>query len=50
MTENDSRPVGFLGKLRNMRVLTWILIIGLLALTIGGSTILFLIEVANSSK
>jgi hypothetical protein len=50
MTENDSRPVGFLGKLRNMRVLTWILIIGLLALTIGGSTILFLIELANSRK
>lgn len=50
MTENDSRPVGFLGKLRNMRVLTWVLIIGLLALTIGGSTILFLIELASSGK
>jgi hypothetical protein len=39
----DSRPVGFLGKLRNAKVLTWVLIIGLLALTVGGTTIAFLI-------
>lgn len=41
--DDDSRPVGFLGKLRNAKVLTWVLIIGLLALTIGGSTIALLI-------
>jgi hypothetical protein len=38
--------VGFLGKLRNARVLTWVLIIGLLALTVGGATIVFLVQLA----
>jgi hypothetical protein len=50
MTENDSRPVGFLGKLRNMKVLTWVLIVGLLALTIGGSAILFILQLLSPNK
>ncbi len=44
----DSRPVGFLGKLRSMKGLTWVLIIALLALTIGGSTILVLLGLIGS--
>lgn len=44
MTDDDydSRPVGLFGRLRNAKVLTWVLIIGILALTIGGSAIFFL--------
>ncbi len=37
----DARPVGLLGWLRNRKTLTWIVIIGLLALTVGGSAIIF---------
>lgn len=47
MTDDDDyRPVGFLGKLRNARVLTWVLIIGLIALTVGGASIVFLVQLA----
>lgn len=44
MTEDDedTSPVGFLGRLRNFKALTWVLIIGLLALTVGGTTIFVL--------
>ena len=44
MTDDDDydrRPVGFLGWLRNRKALTWIVIIGLVALTLGGTAILF---------
>lgn len=44
MSDDDTRPVGFLGKLRNQKVLTWVLLIGLVALTVGGGTIIFLIQ------
>ena len=39
----DSRPVGFLGKLRNAKVLTWVVIVSLLVLTLGGTLIGFLV-------
>ena len=40
----DTNPVGLFGRLRNMKALTWIVIIGLLALTIGGSAIIFFVQ------
>jgi hypothetical protein len=43
MTDEDfnDEPVGFLGKLRGLKVLTWLLIIGLIGITVGGTSILF---------
>ena len=38
------RPMGFLGKLRVMKGLTWALIIGVVALTVGVATLLFLFQ------
>jgi len=43
MSEHDDRPVGFLGRIRSMRVITWVLIVGLVALTLSGTTLLFLL-------
>lgn len=40
----DDRPVGFLGKLRNAKVLTWILIISLVVLVVGAGTIVTLFQ------
>ena len=40
----DNRPVGTMGKLRGMKVLTWVLIVSLLVLTLGGTIILFVIQ------
>lgn len=40
----DRRPVGFLGWLRNRKGLTWLVIIGLVLLTVGGSAILFFVQ------
>ena len=40
----ETNPVGVFGRLRNMKALTWIVIIGLLALTIGGTAILFIFQ------
>lgn len=37
--DNDSEPVGFLGRLRNRKVLTWVLIIALVVLAVGAGTI-----------
>jgi hypothetical protein len=34
----DSSPVGFLGKLRGKKTITWLLIIGLGLITVGGSS------------
>jgi hypothetical protein len=39
MTDDDDRPVTFLGRLRNQKVLTWVLIIGLVVLVVGAGTI-----------
>ncbi len=41
--DNNTEPVGFLGKLRGLKVITWLLIIGLVALTVGGTTLLFVL-------
>jgi hypothetical protein len=41
--DDDTGPVGFMGKLRGLKVITWLLIIGLVALTIGGTSILFIL-------
>lgn len=43
MTDRDDRPVGFLGRLRSMKAITWVLILGLVALTFGGTTLLFVL-------
>lgn len=38
----DRHPVGFFGKLRGLKALTWLLIVGLLALTVGAASLVFL--------
>ena len=43
MSDLDDRPVGFLGKLRSMKLITWVLIIGLVAITLSGTTLLFVL-------
>lgn len=43
MSDHDDRPVGFLGKLRSMKLITWVLIIGLVAITLSGTTLLFVL-------
>lgn len=48
--ENDTSPVGFLGRLRNMKAIAWVVIIGLVLLTIGASAILFFVQLAASSR
>jgi hypothetical protein len=40
MSDHDDRPVGFLGRLRTMKIITWALIIGLVAITLSGTTFL----------
>jgi hypothetical protein len=47
MNTRNSAPVGTMGKLRNMKGLTWVLIFALLALTLGGTIILFIVEYTN---
>lgn len=41
MTDHDDRPVGFLGRVRSMKIITWVLIIGLVGLTLSGTSLLF---------
>lgn len=43
MSDHDERPVGFMGRVRNMKVLTWLLIVGLVGLTVGGTSLLFIL-------
>jgi len=43
MSDYDDRPVGFMGRVRNMKLLTWVLIIGLVAATVSGATVLFVL-------
>ncbi|MDF1477476.1 hypothetical protein PYV02_00080 [Leifsonia sp. H3M29-4] len=45
--DDDDRPVGFLGRLRNMKAIAWIVIIGLVLLTVGASTILFILQLGR---
>lgn len=40
----DPRPVGFLGKLRNRKAITWVVIIALIVLTVGAGTIVAIIQ------
>ena len=40
----DSRPVGFLGKLRNRKAITCVVIIALIVLTVGAGTIVAIIQ------
>ena len=42
MTDDD-RPIGFLGRVRNAKVLTWVLIIGLVGVTASGTTLLVIL-------
>lgn len=39
MSDDDDQPVTFLGRLRNQKVLTWVLIVGLVVLVVGAGTI-----------
>lgn len=43
MSDHDERPVGFMGRVRTMKVLTWVLILGLIGLTVSGTTLLFVL-------
>jgi hypothetical protein len=43
MSDHDERPVGFMGRVRTMKLLTWVLILGLVGLTVGGTTLLFVL-------
>jgi hypothetical protein len=40
----DRNPVGFLGWLRNRKAIVWVVIIGLILLTVGGTTIVFFVQ------
>ncbi len=40
MSDDDNRPVGFLGRLRSAKALAWVLIVGLVAATASGLAIL----------
>lgn len=39
--EESNEPTGTLGRIRNMKVVAWVVIIGLVALTIGAVSFLF---------
>ena len=41
-------PVGFLGWLRNRKGLVWLVIIALIVLTVGASTIAFIVQAIAS--
>lgn len=43
MSDHDDRPVGFMGRVRTMKLVTWVLIIGLVGLTVSGTTLLFVL-------
>jgi len=43
MSDHDDSPVGFLGRLRSMKIITWVLILGLVGLTLSGTTLLFVL-------
>jgi len=42
--DEDNSPVGFLGRLRNKKVLAWVVIISVLVLTVGASTVAFIVQ------
>lgn len=39
--DENTEPTGTLGRIRNMKVVAWVVIIGLVALTIGAVSFLF---------
>lgn len=41
--DDDSKPTGTLGRLSGAKVIAWVVIIGLVALTIGAASFLFAI-------
>ena len=43
MSDDDTRPVGFLGKLRSAKAISWVLIIGLVGATASGATLLVIL-------
>lgn len=45
--DDDDRPVTFLGRLRNQKALTWILIIGVVVLAVGAGTVATIISALN---
>lgn len=42
--DEDTTPVGLFGRLRNAKGLTWLVIIALIVLTVGASTVLFIVQ------
>jgi hypothetical protein len=44
MANEDSSPVGFLGKLRDQKWLAWLTVGALLVLTLGGAIFLWVLE------
>ncbi|MDH6179839.1 hypothetical protein M2152_000021 [Microbacteriaceae bacterium SG_E_30_P1] len=42
--DDDTGPVGFLGRLRNGKVLAWVLIISLVVLAVGAGTIAAIVQ------
>lgn len=40
----DDEPVGFLGKLRNRKAITWVVVISLIVLTVGAGTIVAIVQ------
>ena len=42
--EYDDRPSGFIGRLGHARTLAWIVIIGLVALSVGAISVVFALQ------
>jgi hypothetical protein len=40
----DRNPVGFFGWLRNRKAIAWIVIIGLILLTVGGTAVVLFLQ------
>lgn len=41
--EDNNEPTGTLGRMRNMKVVAWVVIIGLVAITVGAASFLIAI-------
>lgn len=48
--DDDREPVGFLGRMRRRTWLVWLTIIGLVALTIGATTLVWLVQVSQLGR
>ncbi|MDO9395956.1 MAG: hypothetical protein Q7T71_05390 [Herbiconiux sp.] len=42
--DEDDRPTGFMGRLGQARALTWIVIIGLVALSVGAISVVVVLQ------